>query len=68
MVRDRTIISWPSLRTDIRNAGGNWVDEEVVVAPASSRAASPDYLPAFCEKARGEISEGRHAEQVARTR
>jgi hypothetical protein len=41
LVRERTITSWPSLQTDIRNAGGNWVDEEVVVEKASSRAATP---------------------------
>jgi protease I len=51
-VRDRTLTSWPSLQTDIRNAGGNWVDEEVVVCTngpntlVSSR--KPDDLPAFC--------------------
>jgi protease I len=51
-VRDRRITSWPSVKTDIRNAGGNWVDEEVVVDSnrgntlISSR--KPDDLPAFC--------------------
>ena len=54
VVRGRTMTSWPSLQTDIRNAGGNWVDEEVVVdsrrgnTVVSSR--KPDDLPAFCDK------------------
>ena len=41
VVRDRTLISWPSLQTDIRNAGGNWVDREVVVDQGVGTAASP---------------------------
>ena len=52
VVRDRTITSWPSLRTDIRNAGGNWVDEEVVVDNGLVSSRKPDDLPAFCEKLR----------------
>jgi len=54
LVRGRTLTSWPSLQTDIRNAGGTWVDAEVEVdttAPntlVSSR--KPDDLPAFCEQ------------------
>ena len=50
VVRDRTITSWPSLRTDIRNAGGNWVDEEVVVDNGLVSSRKPDDLPAFCDK------------------
>jgi protease I len=50
LVRDRTITSWPSLRTDIRNAGGNWVDEEVVVDERLVSSRKPDDLPAFCAK------------------
>lgn len=52
-VRDRAITSWPSLQTDLRNAGANWVDEEVVTCTngpstlVSSR--NPDDLPAFCD-------------------
>jgi protease I len=52
VLRDRTITSWPSLRTDIRNAGGNWVDEEVVV--------DNGLVEEFCE--------GRHEEQATATR
>lgn len=65
VVRDRTITSWPSLRTDIRNAGGNWVDEEVVVDNGLVSSRKPDDLPAFCEKLAEEICEGRHEEQRA---
>jgi protease I len=65
VVRDRTITSWPSLETDIRNAGGNWVDEEVVVDNGLVSSRKPDDLPAFCDKVAEEISEGRHAKQHA---
>jgi protease I len=68
VVRDRTITSWPSLRTDIRNAGGNWVDEEVVVDNGLVSSRRPDDLPAFCAKLAEEICEGRHEEQAASTR
>jgi protease I len=61
VVRDRRITSWPSLRTDIRNAGGSWVDEEVVVDHGLVSSRKPDDLPAFCEKMAEEICEGRHA-------
>src|SRR4051794_40286385 len=44
------LTSWPSLETDIRNAGGNWVDEEVVVDQGVVTSRKPDDLPAFCEK------------------
>jgi len=47
VVRDRTLTSWPSVQTDIRNAGGNWVDEEVVVDQGLVTSRKPDDLPAF---------------------
>jgi protease I len=50
VVRDRTVTSWPSLRTDIRNAGGNWVDREVVVEDRLVTSRKPADLPAFIEK------------------
>jgi protease I len=58
VVRDRKITSWPSIRTDIRNTGGNWVDEEVVVNNGLVSSRKPDDLPAFCEKLAEEICEG----------
>lgn len=65
VVRDRTLTSWPSLQTDIRNAGGNWVDEEVVVDEGFVTSRNPDDLEAFCSKMVEEIAEGQHAGQHA---
>jgi len=50
VVRGRTLTSWPSLRTDIRNAGGNVVDEEVVTDQNLTSSRQPDDLPAFCAR------------------
>jgi protease I len=63
VVRGRTITSWPSLQTDIRNAGGTWVDEEVVVDQGLVSSRKPDDLPAFCAKLVEEFCEGRHEGQ-----
>jgi protease I len=63
LVRGRTLTSWPSLQTDIRNAGGNWVDQEVVVDEGLVSSRKPDDLPAFCSKIVEEFAEGKHAEQ-----
>ncbi len=63
LVDGREITSWPSLQTDIRNAGGNWVDEEVVVDSGLVTSRKPDDLPAFCSKIVEEFAEGVHEEQ-----
>jgi protease I len=67
VVRGRKVTSWPSLRTDIRNAGGDWVDQEVVVEQGLVTSRKPDDLPAFNEKIVEEFAEGRHEEQAAKT-
>lgn len=62
-VRDRTITSWPSLRTDIKNAGGDWVDREVVADSGLVTSRKPDDLPAFNRKLIEEFAEGVHAQR-----
>ena len=64
VVRGRTLTSYPSLQTDIRNAGGEWVDEEVVTDQGLVTSRNPDDLPAFCSKLVEEIAEGKHVEQA----
>ena len=60
VVRGRTVTSYPSLRTDFRNAGATWVDEQVHVDHGIVSSRRPDDLPAFCDKLVEEIAEGRH--------
>jgi protease I len=67
VVKGRKITSWPSLKTDIENAGGKWVDEEVVVDAALVSSRKPDDLPAFCAKIVEEFGEGVHEEQAEKT-
>lgn len=63
-VRGRTLTSWPSLQTDIRNAGGTWVDEEVQTDEGLVTSREPDDLPAFCAKPVEEFAEGEHPRQA----
>jgi len=65
VVRDREITSYPSLRTDLINAGARWVDEEGVTDQGLVSSRTPADLPAFCAKVVEEISEGVHAGQHA---
>lgn len=60
VVKGRTLTSWPSLQTDLRNAGANWVDEEVHVDGNIITSRKPDDIPAFNAKMIEEVAEGRH--------
>ena len=61
LIKGRTLTSYPSLHTDLVNAGANWVDEEVVVDNGLVTSRTPADLPAFNRKTIEEISEGVHA-------
>ena len=60
VLKGRTITSWPSLKTDLENAGATWVDEEVHVDEGLTSSRNPDDLPAFCAKIVEEFAEGKH--------
>ena len=60
-VRNRKVTSWPSLRTDLTNAGAHWVDEEVVADQSLVTSRKPDDLPAFSRKAIEEFAKRRQA-------
>jgi protease I len=64
VVRGRSLTSYPSLQTDLQNAGAQWSDEEVVVDQGLVTSRGPDDLPAFIDKAIEEIAEGAHAGQT----
>ncbi|HYN96870.1 MAG TPA: type 1 glutamine amidotransferase domain-containing protein [Pilimelia sp.] len=59
VVEGRTLTSWPSLRTDLANAGATWVDEEVFVDSGLVTSRNPDDLPAFCDKLIEEVAAAR---------
>ena len=64
-VKGRKVTSWPSLKTDLTNAGANWVDQEVVTDQGIVTSRKPDDLPAFNRKMIEEFAEGRHAARAA---
>lgn len=64
VVRHRTVTSWPSLQTDIRNAGGHWVDEQVYVDNGLVTSRKPADLPAFCARLIEEFAEGQHGRDL----
>jgi protease I len=68
VVRGRKVTSWPTLQTDIRNAGGNWVNEEVVVDQGLVTSRKPDDIPAFNKKMIEEFCEGAHTGQREKTK
>lgn len=65
VVKGRTLTSWPSVKTDLVNAGAKWVDEEVVVDNGLVTSRKPDDIPAFNEKMLEEFAEGTHRAQKA---
>ena len=65
VVKGRTLTSWPSVKTDLVNAGANWVDREVVVDNGLVTSRKPDDIPAFNEKMLEEFAEGTHRAQKA---
>jgi protease I len=60
VVRGKKLTSWPSLKTDLKNAGANWVDEQVVLDGNIITSRKPDDLPAFNQKIIEEIADGKH--------
>lgn len=65
VVRGRKLTSWPSLKTDIRNAGGEWTDQQVVTDQGLVTSRKPDDIPAFNKKIIEEFAEGKHKAQHA---
>lgn len=63
VVKGVTLTSWPSLQTDLRNAGAHWVDQEVVTDQGLVTSRKPDDIPAFNQKMIEEFAEGRHGGQ-----
>jgi protease I len=67
LVRGRTLTSWPHIKTDVKNAGGKWVDQEVVVDNGLVTSRKPDDIPAFNRKMIEEFCEGRHEVMAGKT-
>jgi protease I len=67
VVKGRRLTSWPGIKTDVRNAGGDWVDEEVVCDQGLVTSRKPADIPAFNEKMIEEFGEGRHQQQAEKT-
>jgi len=65
VVRGRRITSWPSVRTDLKNAGADWVDEAVVVDQGLVSSRKPDDIPQFNATMIEEFAEGRHSKERA---
>ena len=65
IVRGRQLTSWPSLKTDIENAGGKWTDQEVVTDNGLITSRNPNDIPAFNKKIIEEFGEGKHKGQHA---
>jgi len=64
VIRGRKLTSWEHIQTDVKNAGGNWVNEEVVVDNGLVTSRKPDDIPAFNKKMIEEFAEGKHAKQT----
>src|SRR3954454_4918726 len=64
VVKGRTVTSFPSLRTDLENAGAPWVDEEVHVDQGLTTSRNPGDIPAFIDKTIEEFAEGKHRAQA----
>jgi protease I len=64
-VKGKRMTSWPSLKTDLRNAGAEWMDEEVVTDHGLVTSRKPDDLPAFCRKMVEEFAEGKHMQAAS---
>jgi protease I len=64
VVRGRKVTSWPSIKTDLKNAGAQWLDQEVVTDRGLVTSRKPDDIPAFVKKAIEEFTEKQHQPQA----